>query len=68
MTISGIHVEEDPERKSRNKIFLSTRFLGKFLSFFHGILFSSQLFPRYPRNRVRELSTQMESLIVANKK
>lgn len=38
MTISGIHVEEDPERKSRNKIFLSTRFLGKFLSFFHGIL------------------------------
>lgn len=38
MTISGIHVEEDPERKSRNKIFLSTRFLVKFLSFFHRIL------------------------------
>lgn len=73
MTISGIveSTNRIPSEEAR-KIFLSTR--RKFLNFFfHGILYANSviylaiIISRHPQSSCK-LSTQMESLIVADKK
>lgn len=72
MTISGIveSTNRIPSEEAR-KIFLFTR--RKFLNFFRGILYANSviylaiIISRHPQSSCK-LSTQMESLIVADKK